>query len=497
LKQINRREFLQQTAAGGLGLLGGSSLLSCGKETASSGLAGRRPNIVFIMADDLGYADVGCYGQDKIRTPNIDRLATEGLRFTDAYAGCTVCAPSRSVLMTGYHMGHTPIRGNGMGPLLPEEITVAEVLKKAGYANGAFGKWGLGDVGTVGVPDKQGFDRFFGYLNQAHAHFYYPEFLYENEKEYPLAGNKDGRRTTYSHDVIANQTLDFIRQNKDHPFFCYVPFTIPHWELLVPQDSLAEYRGKFEERAFIDPRNHYARQDESHAAYAAMITRMDRDIGRMMSLLKELNLDDNTMVFFTSDNGPALPIIGDDYFRSKGPFRGHKENFYEGGIRVPMIARWPGKIPAGKVSDLPWSFCDFVPTAAELAGVEAPQGIDGISVVPTLLGSEAAGRTQSKHEFLYWELPRRDAKDRWAYRKEIPRQAVRMGDWKAVRPEPDGPLELYNLTEDVGENKNVAARNPQVMAKIEDYLKIARTEPRPPIPFEDRWRAPSHFADEK
>jgi arylsulfatase A len=480
VQHVNRRQFLRRAAAGSGGLLGGSF--------ASAG-ASRRPNIVFILADDLGYADVGCYGQQKIRTPNIDRLAADGMKFTDAYSGCTVCAPSRSVLMTGFHTGHTPIRGNGMGPLLPQELTVAELLKSAGYATGCFGKWGLGEeVETSGIPTRKGFDRFFGYLNQAHAHFYYPEFLYENEKKYPLPGNGNGKRTTYSHDVIAAKALQFIRENRARPFFCYVPFTIPHWELLVPEDSLAEYRGKFEERAYIDPRNHYARQDESRAAYAAMITRMDRDIGRIMSLLGELQLDKDTIVFFSSDNGPAMPLVGDDYFQSKGTLRGHKENFYEGGIRVPMIARWPGRISAGMVSRLPCAFQDFMPTAAELAGVKAPAGIDGISILPELIGEKSAGRRQSRHEFLYWELPRTDPDNRWVYRKEIPCQAVRMGPWKAVRPQPDGPLELYNVDEDIGETRNVAANEPRVMAKITDYLKTARTEPRPAVPYNDRWR---------
>ncbi len=491
MKRIHRREFLR-TAAGAAAI---PSLHSCRKRDSAPA---RPPNIVFIIADDLGYADVGCYGQDKIRTPHIDRLAAEGMRFTDAYAGCTVCAPSRSVLMTGLHMGHTPIRTNGGGPLLPDEVTVAEVLQQVGYATGGFGKWGLGEEpGLSGVPSKKGFDKFFGYLNQAHAHFFYPEYLYDNERKYPLKGNEGGKRTTYSHDVIAEQALQFIRQNRDRPFFCYAPFTIPHWELLVPEDSLAEYRGKFEERPFIDPRNHYARQDESRAAYAAMITRMDRDIGRMMALLKELNLDDNTIVFFTSDNGPAMPIVGDDYFRSKGPLRGHKGNFYEGGIRVPMIARWPGKIEAGVVSRHVWSFQDFMPTAAELAGTKPPAAIDGISVVPTLVGQKAAGRAQEQHEYHYWELPRMDADNRWRYRKEIPSGALRMGDWKAVRPKPDGPVELYNLKEDIGETKNVAAGNPEVLARIDEYLRTARTEPRPPVPFEDSWRQRDHFTNVK
>ena len=257
----------------------------------------------------------------------------------------------------------------------------------------------------------------------------------------------------------------------------------------MPEDSLAEYRGKFEERPFIDPRNHYARQDESHAAYAAMITRMDRDIGRIISLLKELKLDNDTIVFFSSDNGPALPIVGDDYFRSKGPLRGHKGNFYEGGIRVPMIARWPGRIAAGAVSGHAWSFVDFMATTAELADAKTPRGADSISVLPTLFGAKAAGRPQKHHEFLYWELPRSDPKDPWSYRNEIPAQAVRMGEWKAVRAKPGGPIELFNLKEDPSETTDVAPRRPEALAKIEAFLKTARTAPRRAVPFKDQWRA--------
>ncbi len=442
------------------------------------------PNIVYIMGDDLGYGDLGCYGQKIIRTPNIDRLAAEGMRFTDAYSGCTVCAPSRSVLMTGLHMGHTSVRSNPGGvPLLPQDVTMAEVLKSAGYRTGMFGKWGLGDIGTAGVPWKQGFDRFFGYLHQVHAHYYYPQVLYENEKEYPLPGNRDGRRGQYSHDVIASKALEFIRQSAGRqPFFCYVPFTIPHLELLVPEDSMAPYEGVVEERAYIDPRRHYADQPHSRAAYAGMIARMDRDVGRIMALLKELRQDKNTIVFFTSDNGAATPLWKDDYFHSTGGLRGHKQNFYEGGIRVPMIARWPGRIRAGAVSNLPWAFYDVLPTAVELAGAKAPGGLDGISVLPTLLGRGP----QKRHDYLYWELPRYNEKIA-EFAKETPPQAVRMGDWKAVRPASNAPLELYNLAEDRAETKNLAAARPDVLGKIEEYLKTARTEPRPQSQPEHTW----------
>lgn len=479
---MNRRQFLTTTAAAGVSL------------RASA----RRPNIVFILSDDLGYADPGCYGQRQIHTPNIDYLATEGMRFTDAYAGCTVCAPSRSVLMTGLHGGHTAVRANiGMGntPLLRGDVTVADVLKGAGYATGGFGKWGLGDFDNPGAPSKHGFDEFFGYLNQVHAHYYYPHILYDNEKEYPLPGNDNGQRKTYSHDVIGARAEAFIRRHKDEPFFCYVPFTLPHLELLVPDDSLNEYKGKFPEtKPFIDPKKHLANQDYPRATYAGMVSRLDRSVGRLMALLKELALEENTLVFFTSDNGGAPALWGDDYFHSNGPLRGNKQDFYEGGIRIPMMARWPGKIAAGAVSHHPWSFCDVMPTLAEVAGTSAPKGIDGISVMPTLVGPKAAGREQQTHEFMYWELPRYDPKLGEA-RHELPAAAVRMGDWKVVRPAPDAKLQLFNLKDDLGETRNVAVENREVMARIERYLKTARTQPRrvgvAPNPI-DWWKREGH-----
>ena len=483
----NRREFLGNTLLGGLGVVGAAALSSCGAPEPS-GESMRRPNIVFIMADDLGYGDLGCYGQQKIRTPNIDRLAATGLKFTNAYAGCTVCAPSRSVLMTGYHMGHTSVRSNTGGvPLLPEDLTVAEVLKSAGYATGIFGKWGLGDIGTEGHPNKQGFDEFCGYLQQVHAHYYYPEFLYRNSEELPLEGNVNGGRETYAPDVITEHALQFIRDHKDEPFFLYVPSVIPHLELLVPEDSLAEYRGKFpEDKPYRDRRDHYAAQDEPRAAYAAMITRLDRDVGRIMATLAEQGLEQNTIVFFTSDNGVATLLWEDDFFGGAGGLRGHKQNLYEGGIRTPFIARWPERIAPRAVSGHLTAFYDFLPTAAEIAGAPAPAGIDGVSIVPALLGEETAGRPQQTHEFLYWELPRYDAAAK-AFRDETPMQAVRMGEWKAIRPVADGELELYNLREDPAETNNVAAEQADVMAKIESFLSTARTEPRPQSQPEHGW----------
>jgi arylsulfatase A-like enzyme len=464
---LTRRELLFATA---------SSL------QASSLQARRRrpPNIVFIMADDLGIGDLGCYGQDKIRTPNIDRIAKEGMRFTNAYSGCTVCAPSRSVLMTGYHMGHTSIRGNTGGQsLAPADVTVAQVLKQAGYATGGFGKWGLGDYDTDGAPWKKGFDKFFGYLHQVHAHYFYPKFLMDNDRRHPLAGNENGKRVTFSHDVIAQQALGFIEQNAARPFFCYVPFTIPHWELLVPEDSFKEYQGKFgPEPPYVDKSRHYADQPEPKATYAAMITRMDRDIGRILDLLDRLKLTENTIVFFTSDNGAALrllPIEGlRDYFRSTMGLRGHKQNVYEGGIRTPMLARWPGRIKPGVVSDHQWSFCDVMPTLCDIAGTPAPKGIDGVSVAPTLFGK---GK-QRQPDYLYWELPRYNAKEQ-AFLKEAPMQALRKGDWKILRPKQDAALELYNLKSDPYEERDLAGSEPRKLAELSALLAKARTEPRP------------------
>ncbi|MDZ7639931.1 MAG: arylsulfatase [Bryobacterales bacterium] len=465
MQSDSRRSFLQQsTLAMATAALGAPAL----------GQAQRPPNIVLIMADDLGYGDLGCYGQKQIRTPNIDRLAAEGLRFTDAYAGCTVCAPSRSCLMTGYHMGHTSVRGNTGGQSLAEgDVTIPMVLKQAGYATGGYGKWGLGDLGTPGVPPKKGFDEFFGYLHQVHAHNFYPKVLVHNEELYPLPGNNGKTGSTYSQDVITEKALAFIERNRQQPFFCYFPSTMPHWELLVPEDSFAEYRGKFPEKGFSRPGSRYADQPEMRAAYAAMVTRLDREVGRVVDLVKKLGQEDNTIFLFTSDNGGALGILGEDFFGTSGGFRGHKQNLYEGGIRTPMIARWKGRVAAGKTSALPWSFCDMMPTLAEISGTAAPKKIDGISVAPTILGKSQP----RKPEWLYWELPRWIGKEA-KFADEIPMQAARHGDWKAVRPVPNAPVELYNLRNDRAESRNLAATEPKVLARMEAFLKSARTPPR-------------------
>lgn len=418
----------------------------------------RKPNIIFILADDLGYGDLGCYGQKKIKTPNLDRLAAQGMRFTQAYAGSTVCAPSRCVLMTGKHTGHAVIRGNATVPLRPEDVTVAALLKQAGYATGLIGKWGLGEAGSTGAPNKQGFDDFFGYLNQVHAHNYYPDFLWRNEDKVPLAGNvvEKGvavKRAQYSHDLFAEEALRFIEKNKAGPFFLYLAFTIPHANneagkqgMEVPSDE------PYTKEAWPQPqRNH-----------AAMITRMDRDIGRLLEKLRELGIDENTIVFFSSDNGPHREGGGDPFFfQSSGPLRGFKRSLHEGGVRVPMIVRWPGRVPAGETNDHVWAFWDFLPTAAELAGAKVPDGLDGISVMPTLLRQ---GK-QKNHEFLYWE-----------FHEGGSQQAIRMGDWKAIRTRLGAALELYDLGKDLAETTDVAARHPDVAARMETILKTARTE---------------------
>lgn len=433
----------------------------------------KRPNIVFIMADDLGWGDVGCYGQKYIRTPNVDRLASEGLRFTDAYAGCTVCAPSRSVLMTGFHMGHTSVRSNSGGvPLLESDVTVAEVLKKAGYTNGLFGKWGLGDIGTATTPLKKGFDEYVGFLHQAHAHFQYPRFLYHNDREYPLAGNSDTTRKTYANDVMAEKALEFIRKNRNRPFFAYLPFTLPHGGYYVPEDSMAEYRGKFPEGAPVGTeKGRLGLQPEPRVAFAGMVTRLDRYVGQVLSLLKELNLERDTIVFFTSDNGGLR--FSDNFFLNTGPFRGNKGNLYEGGLRVPMIVRWPGRVPAGKVSSFAWAFHDLLPTLAEIAGAKDVPRCDGMSVLPALLG-----KSQAPHKELYWEFPRYNSKT-GTFAEEIPMQAMRRGDWKAVRPKPNGPVELYDLKSDPGEERDLAPQKPELAAEFDRAMKASRVPPRP------------------
>lgn len=428
-----------------------------------------RPNVVFILADDLGWGDVGCYGQTKIKTPSIDRLALEGMRFTTAYSGNAVCAPSRCCLMTGKHPGHAYIRDNrqwkpdvqwsGQVPIPEGAITLPTLFKKKGYMTGAVGKWGLGSPENSGDPAKHGIDYFFGYYCQAHAHNHYPAYVYRNGKKVELEGNDDtatGKR--YTQDLFEVEALKFVRENKDKPFFLYLPFTVPHLALQVPEDSLADYKGKFEETPYRGKA--YQPHDAPRAAYAAMISRMDRTIGRVMDLLQELKLGDNTLVLFSSDNGAIDAYAGTDakFFGSLANFRGMKGSLYEGGIRIPLIVRWPGRIKADSTSQLPVAFWDLLPTLCELAGIESPKEVDGVSIAPTLLGKNG----QRVHEFLYWEFP--------SYGGQ---QAVRAGKWKAVRQNLNkGPsaIELYDLETDPSEKRNVAADNPEVVERLEDIM---------------------------
>jgi len=444
----------------------------------------RPPNIIWIMADDMAYGDLGCFGQKVIQTPNIDTLARDGSKFTDAYAGCTVCAPSRSVLMTGKHMGHTSIRSNPGGVfILDSDVTIGEVLKPAGYTSGCFGKWGLGDTGTEGVPWKQGFDQFFGYLHQAHAHYFYPPYVYDNDRQYELPANKGVKKGTFAHDIIVDKSLEFIRKNRNQPFFMYGAFTLPHWEPQVPEDSMKPYRGKLvEDKPFTDKAGRLNEQKETYAAYCGMVSRLDREVGRILGLLKELNLAENTLVFFTSDNGGAARSWDtDNKLNNYGPFRGYKTTMYEGGLRVPMLARWPGRIPAGRVSPYQWMFMDAMPTFAEAAGALCPKDIDGMSVMPTLLG-----KAQKPHDYLYWENPTFNWKT-LKYADGMPPQALRMGNWKAVRPKADAPVELYDLASDPAESKDLAQAKPDVMAKVNGLLKSARTAPRSQSQPDHKW----------
>jgi arylsulfatase A-like enzyme len=439
---MKRREFL--------GTMAGAALVA---QTAT------KPNIIFILADDMGYGDAGCYGQRKFATPNIDRLAEEGMRFRQAYAGAAVCAPSRCCLMTGKHTGHARVRGNmGAGktrvPLQPDDVTVAEVLKQAGYRTGVIGKWGLGEAGTMGIPNAQGFDDWFGFLNQDHALDYYPRHLWDNQREFFPPGNQGVKEKQYAQDLFTGRALDFLKANQRNPFFLYLAYTTPH---------ASSERGRDTGDGFVVP-SYAPYQDRDwprpEKGFAAMMHLLDRDVGKVMARVKELGIDRNTLIIFASDNGPTTDGgHTPGFFGSNGGLRGGKSSLYEGGIRVPAIARWPGRIKAGAVSDQVWAFWDFLPTAAELAGVPALAGLDGISITAALFGG-----LQAQHEYLYWET-----------HGKLFTQAVRTGDWKGVR-QASGPLELYNLAADVAETKNVAGQHPEVARKIREVMSSARTE---------------------
>jgi arylsulfatase A-like enzyme len=443
--------------------------------------AERPPNIVFIMADDLGYGHLGVYGQQHIETPNIDQLAADGMRFTQAYAGATVCAPSRSVLMTGQHGGNTPIRRNGGGSSLePDDVTIAEVMRDAGYATGGYGKWGLGLVGYPGHPNSQGFDEFVGYLHQVHAHFFYPYWLAENEGQLMLPENEGGQRGRYSHDVLVDRAMDFIRANRDQPFFAYLPVTIPHVELAVPDDSLAQYAGRWEETpGFQERREGYIVSETPKATFAAMVSRLDRDVGRIVDLVAELGLEDDTIIIFTSDNGAQANFdVNEEFFQASGPLRGFKGSMYDGGLRVPLIVRWPGRVVPGAVTDHVTYFPDYMPTFAELAGVDEPES-DGLSIVSTLLGRPDE---QPVHDWLYWELVDRDGNPT--------RRAARHLDWKFVQNRMTNSVELYDLSADLGEANDLALAHPELIEQFEAWFEANRTPSRtwqdiPPVSVAD------------
>jgi len=487
--ECNRRDFLK---AVGLG----AAALAVTQFEFCQGPAGPKPNVIYILADDLGYGELGCFGQKKIRTPSIDRIAAEGMKFSQHYSGSPVCAPSRCVLLTGKHTGHAYIRNNsemrergevwrnplveGQYPLPENTFSIGRLFQSAGYTTGAIGKWGLGGPGTSGEPNSQGFDHWYGYLCQRRAHNYYPIHLWRNRERHILAWNKyfyphqrlpqdrdpydkssyaeySGKQ--YSMDLMAEEALGFIRENRNKPFFLYLPFTVPHAAIQVPEDSLKEYEGAFPETPYTGDKG-YLPHPAPRAGYAAMVTRMDREIGRIMSLLKELGIDDKTLIIFSSDNGPTFNGGTDsEFFHSAGPLRGLKTMLYEGGIRVPTVVRWPGSIKPGRVSAHVSAFWDWLPTFAELLGVRPDGDTDGISLLPTLLGNP---EKQKNHDYLYWEYSGK--------------QAVRRSEWKAYRSSVDSPLELYNLKDDIAEQHDLAGQRPDMVKEMEDIMMAARVE---------------------
>ncbi len=453
---MKRRAFLKKcgVVASAVGVCGITSKagIKIANDTLHSIIGGRRPNVIYIMADDLGYNDPGCYGQLKIQTPNLDKLAAEGMRFTQHYSGCHVCGPTRGSLMSGQHTGHAWIRGNpgqsqtwtgpGDPPLRDEDVTIAEIFKSVGYNTACIGKWGLGSVTTTGHPNEVGFDYFYGYQTHVDAHSYYPANLWRNTQQVATNG-------VYTHELLAEDVLNYITDHKNKPFFLYLPYTIPHGPYNPPSDE--PYSGES-----------WAQDTKD---YAAMVTMMDADIGEMMNLLKKLGIDDNTIVFFTSDNGPdGSPST---FFDSNGILRGKKRDFYEGGVRAPLIARWPGKIKPNSQTDHISAHWDMFPTFADLVGVKPPKGrwpdgseheTDGISILPVLLG-----KPQPKHEHLYWEWCRPDS--------YYPQQAVRKGKWKCIRFLGTNPrTELYDLDTDISETTDLAASNPAKVTELEQIM---------------------------
>jgi arylsulfatase A len=447
MNHISRRHFL--------GAVGSAAAL----DRAAAQRLPEHPNIVLILADDMGMGDLGCYGQKLMKTPNIDRLAAEGTRFTDAYAGAMVCAPSRCTLMTGYHLGHATVRDNwevypeGQYPLAERDVTVAATLKKAGYATGICGKWGLGGPDSRSAPNMAGFDFFFGYNCQRHAHRFYTDYLWRNTERLPIA--QSAKKRVYAQDLIADASLDFLRGHRGGPFFLFCAWTLPHGLYTVGNvPSIEAYRN--------------TGWSDAEKVYAAMVERLDADVGRVMAELTKLGLDDRTLVLFASDNGAGGGPENNARFGSRAGLRDVKGSLREGGIRVPMIARWPGKVPAGVTSDYATAFWDFLPTMADLAGAKAPPGIDGVSVLPTLLG-----RKQAPHDYLYWE---RRTQDKLA-------RVVRQGNWKAYREADDAAVELYDLRNDRGETANAAATHPDIVRQMARIMQSAHTDTT--VPKED------------
>lgn len=437
-----------------------------------------KPNIIYILADDLGYGDLSCYGQEKFLTPNIDKLAKDGIIFTQHYSGAPVCAPSRSALMTGLHTGHTPIRGNkgvepeGDFPMSDETFTLAELLKQKGYSTGAFGKWGLGFPSSEGDPLNQGFDSFYGYNSQGLAHNYYPDHLWDNKNKVLFPENEGVNNGLYAPNLIHQKALAFIDDKQKEPFFMYYASVLPHAELLAPQNYMDQFVGKFmPEKAYKAKDNptgfkkgEYGSQPQSHAAFAAMVTLLDDQVGEIVAKIKKLGLEKNTLIIFTSDNGPHKEGGADpDYFNSNGPFRGYKRDLYEGGIRVPMIAKWKGKITKGTKTDNISSFWDIMPTIAELTGSKISTTIDGVSFLPTLLKK---GK-QKQHDYLYWEFHELGG-----------RQAIRQGDWKLIKYNvfKNGNYQLYNLKNDSSETNDLANQLPEKVAELAKLLESSRTE---------------------
>lgn len=466
---MNRRDFLQSATA--------CAVASSLARVAAGADPRRRPNIIYILTDDLGYGDLGCYGQKIIRTPRLDGMAAQGMRFTDHYSGSTVCAPSRCVLMTGKHTGHSSVVNNaeidrrtvemgdkgaaGQQPLKEGEVTLARLAKRAGYRTACIGKWGMGSRKSTGDPNKVGFDHFFGYYDQRDSHYFYIDWLWRNGDPVELKDNPR-KKNQYSHDLLFAESVKWIRQQKDRPFFLYLSFTIPHAELIAPEDSMKQYEGVEERKPWGNIKAAYRierRQwglynacEKPHQTFAAMVSRLDRDVGRLVDLLKELGIDRNTIVMFSSDNGPHYEGGADPrFFKSAGPLRGAKRSLHEGGIRVPFIARQPGKIKAGTVSSHPSAFWDVMPALCDLMKVDAPADTDGISFLPTLYGR---GK-QKEHDYLYWQY--------------AGGQAVRRGKWKLV-----GNKQLYNLETDIGERKNLAKEHPELVAELKELYRDAK-----------------------